>query len=55
MRNVPYIIKSYEDTLKNPKDTIEFDHESDKKSAWKKNNQERTELCYGIKMATSIR
>ncbi|MCC7507732.1 MAG: hypothetical protein IT259_20655 [Saprospiraceae bacterium] len=29
--NVPYVIKSYEDTLKNPKDTIEFDHESDKK------------------------
>ncbi len=29
--NVPYRIKSYEDTLQNPKDTIEFDHESDKK------------------------
>jgi hypothetical protein len=29
--NVPYIIKSYEDTLLNPKDTIEFDHESDHK------------------------
>lgn len=29
--HVPYIIKSYEDTLQNPKDTIEFDHESDKK------------------------
>lgn len=29
--NVPYTIKSYEDTLKNPKDTIEFDHDSDKK------------------------
>lgn len=28
--NVPYRIKSYEDTLRNPKDTIEFDHESDK-------------------------
>lgn len=28
--NVPYRIKTYEDTLKNPKDTIEFDHESDK-------------------------
>jgi hypothetical protein len=27
--NVPYIIKSYEDILKNPKDTIEFDEESD--------------------------
>ena len=29
--NVPYKIKSYEDTLQNPKDTIEFDHELDKK------------------------
>jgi hypothetical protein len=29
--NVPYRIKSYEDTLKNPKDTIEFDHDADKK------------------------
>jgi hypothetical protein len=29
--NVPYRIKSYADTLQNPKDTIEFDHESDKK------------------------
>lgn len=29
--NVPYKIKNYEDTLQNPKDTIEFDHESDKK------------------------
>lgn len=29
--NVPYRIKSYEDTLRNPKDTIEFDHASDKK------------------------
>lgn len=28
--NVPYKIKSYEETLQNPKDTIEFDHESDK-------------------------
>ncbi|MGC6431198.1 MAG: hypothetical protein ACON5F_09170 [Jejuia sp.] len=27
--NVPYIIKSYEDTLKNPKDTIDFDHKLD--------------------------
>ena len=26
--NVPYRIKSYEDILKNPKDTIDFDHES---------------------------
>ena len=29
--NVPYKIKSYQDTLKNPKDTIDFDHESDEK------------------------
>ncbi len=28
--NVPYKIKSYEDILRNPKDTIEFDHELDK-------------------------
>ena len=28
--NVPYKIKSYEDTLKNPKDTIEFDDKLDK-------------------------
>lgn len=27
--NVPYRIKAYEDLLKNPKDTIEFDEESD--------------------------
>ena len=27
--NVPYIIKSYEDILKNPKDTIAFNHELD--------------------------
>jgi hypothetical protein len=27
--NVPYKIKSYEDILKNPKDTIDFDHELD--------------------------
>ncbi len=27
--NVPYIIKSYEETLKNPKDTIDFDHKLD--------------------------
>ena len=27
--NVPYKIKSYDDILKNPKDTIEFDEESD--------------------------
>jgi hypothetical protein len=27
--NVPYRIKSYEDTLRNPKDTIEFDEEVD--------------------------
>ncbi len=27
--NVPYRIKSYADILKNPKDTIDFDHEAD--------------------------
>ncbi|WP_282124637.1 hypothetical protein [Algibacter mikhailovii] len=27
--NVPYKIKSYQDTLKNPKDTIDFDHKLD--------------------------
>ncbi|GAA4942156.1 hypothetical protein GCM10023314_14050 [Algibacter agarivorans] len=29
--NVPYKIKSYADTLKNPKDTIDFDYDSDHK------------------------
>ena len=29
--NVPYRIKSYADTLKNPKDTIDFDHDLDHK------------------------
>lgn len=29
--NVPYKIKSYQETLKNPKDTIDFDHELDLK------------------------
>lgn len=29
--NVPYKIKSYEDTLMNPKDTIDFDHDLDHK------------------------
>ena len=29
--NVPYKIKSYDDTLKNPKDTIDFDYELDLK------------------------
>ncbi len=29
--NVPYRIKSYENIVKNPKDTIEFDHENEKK------------------------
>ena len=29
--NVPYRIKSYEDICRDPKDTIEFDHESDHK------------------------
>jgi hypothetical protein len=28
--NVPYKIKSYEDTLKNPKDTIDFDYDLDR-------------------------
>ncbi|MEP5340286.1 MAG: hypothetical protein ABJL44_15035 [Algibacter sp.] len=35
--NVPYKIKSYADTLKNPKDTIDFDHELDAKINEKKN------------------
>jgi hypothetical protein len=34
--NVPYRIKSYADILKNPKDTIDFDHESDEKIAQKR-------------------
>ncbi len=34
--NVPYKIKSYADTLKNPKDTIDFDHELDAKIAEKR-------------------
>lgn len=29
--NVPYIIKPYQDILKDPKDTIEFDHKADAK------------------------
>ncbi|WP_136482760.1 hypothetical protein [Cognatitamlana onchidii] len=29
--NVPYKIRSYQDTLKNPKDTIDFDHKLDAK------------------------
>ncbi len=37
--NVPYKIKSYSDILINPKDTIEFDHESNERIA-----QKRTEL-----------
>lgn len=36
--NVPYKIKRYEDTLRNPKDTIEFDHESDKEIRLQKEN-----------------
>jgi len=36
--NVPYRIKKYEDILKNPKDTIEFDHEADKKIHSEKEN-----------------
>ena len=34
--NVPYRIKSYADILKNPKDTIDFDHEADEKIAQKR-------------------
>ncbi len=34
--NVPYKIKSYADILNNPKDTIEFDHESDQRIAQKR-------------------
>ena len=34
--NVPYKIKSYEDILMNPKDTIDFDHESDERIAQKR-------------------
>lgn len=29
--HVPYIIKSYSDIVRNPKDTIDFDHDADKK------------------------
>ena len=29
--NVPYVIKSYHELLKNPKDTIAFDHQADEK------------------------
>jgi len=35
--NVPYRIKSYADTLKDPKDTIEFDHDLDKDIRIKRN------------------
>ena len=34
--NVPYKIKSYQDTLKNPKDTIDFDYDLDQKINVKK-------------------
>jgi hypothetical protein len=34
--NVPYKIKSYQDTLKNPKDTIDFDYDLDQKINTKK-------------------
>ena len=34
--NVPYKIKSYRDILANPKDTIDFDHESDQRIAQKR-------------------
>jgi hypothetical protein len=35
--NVPYRIKSYQDILKDPKDTIEFDHENEDKIQQKRN------------------
>ena len=35
--NVPYRIKSYDDILKNPKDTIDFDHESNERIDQKRN------------------
>ncbi|MGB0878979.1 MAG: hypothetical protein ACPGTO_00245 [Polaribacter sp.] len=38
--NVPYKIKSYQDTLKNPKDTIDFDYQLDEKI-----NQEKERLA----------
>ncbi|MDN3642277.1 hypothetical protein QWY87_06170 [Lutimonas halocynthiae] len=34
--NVPYRIKSYQDILLNPKDTIDFDHEADERIAQKR-------------------
>jgi hypothetical protein len=37
--NVPYVIKSYEDILKHPKDTIEFNYELDEKI-----REERTKI-----------
>ncbi|MEC4004978.1 hypothetical protein OX283_009945 [Flavobacterium sp. SUN052] len=37
--NVPYVIKSYDDILKNPKDTIEFNHDLDIKI-----REERTKI-----------
>jgi hypothetical protein len=36
--NVPYKIKSYKDILKNPKDTIDFDHDADKMIAARRND-----------------
>jgi hypothetical protein len=35
--NVPYKIRSYEDIVKNPKDTIDFDHQLDKEVQQRKN------------------
>ena len=37
--DVPYIIKSYSDILRNPKDTIEFDHDSDKEIRHRRDKQ----------------
>ena len=36
--NVPYVIKSYDDILKNPKDTIEFNHKLDEQIREERNH-----------------
>ena len=36
--NVPYVIKPYDQLLKNPKDTISFDHQSDEKIRSERNS-----------------
>ena len=36
--NVPYVIKSYDDILKNPKDTIEFNHKLDEQIREERDN-----------------